>query len=236
MTTYIWVGDGSGTGNFSDPNLWNPEVVSAFDESDILSVTNGDVVTVDQPAIEVDQLIVDGGSIVNDGNQLFLDSFLAIGGSNGAASFLLLSGGGEIDAGTVAVSEGGTIIGSGSIVADFMTPAGNFSGNVTLQNGGVIEARVDGTTNSSVLSIRTNVITNAPGGIFRADLGATLAIGYSAPLDADHVFTNLQDLGNGTSALVDGAYVPDGGLSPSQALMPSVIRLGQYRRSPPSFT
>ena len=112
---------------------------------------------------------------------------------------------------------GGKIIGTGAIFSDYISPIsdGYFSGDVALQNYGLIDAVYNdqGLDNSAQLSILTNTITNEFDGIFRADLGATLNIGGSGtPLDNLHMFTNLQNNdADQTDVLVDGAYVADGG-------------------------
>ena len=113
------------------------------------------------------------------------------------------------------------IEGTGAIFSDYdpaVNPGapGHFSSDVALTNHGLIEAKLnDGdinVINPGELSILTNTITNAPDGIFRADLGATLNIGNGGtPLDDFHVFTNLHDPAVVGSTLVDGAYVADGG-------------------------
>jgi Hint domain len=104
----------------------------------------------------------------------------------------------------------GEIRGTGAIFSDYTQPVtgGFFSGNVDLQNSGLIDAvyNDEALDNSAQLSILTNVITNEPDGTFEADSGATLNVG-----DDTHVFTNLQNDGNGTSSLVDGFYDANGG-------------------------
>ena len=113
----------------------------------------------------------------------------------------------------------GQIVGTGAVFSDYSGPSGGiFSGDVTLENHGLIDAQDNDTSvnpdpaTQAQLGLLTNVITNEPDGTFEADSGATLNIGNSdVPLNATHVFTNLQDNGNGTSSLVDGFYNANGG-------------------------
>jgi T5SS/PEP-CTERM-associated repeat protein len=105
----------------------------------------------------------------------------------------------------------GEVIGTGAIFSDYS----GFSNDIALVNHGLIDAVYNDQLpldNSAQLSILTNTITDASDGAFEADSGATLSIGNSqVPLDGNHVFTNLQDNGDGTTSLVDGLYNANGG-------------------------
>ena len=123
-------------------------------------------------------------------------------------------------AGILSIGPTGNINGTGALFSDYISPSsdGFFSGDVDLQNNGLVDAVYNDASSGlplseqAQLSILTNTITNESGGIFRADGGATLNIGNDAVLlDATHVFTNLQDNGDGTTSLVDGAYEAFGG-------------------------
>ena len=123
-------------------------------------------------------------------------------------------------AGFLSIGPTGNINGTGALFSDYISPSsdGFFSGDVDLQNNGLVDAVYNDASSGlplseqAQLSILTNTITNESGGIFRADGGATLNIGNDAVLlDATHVFTNLQDNGDGTTSLVDGAYEAFGG-------------------------
>jgi T5SS/PEP-CTERM-associated repeat protein len=112
----------------------------------------------------------------------------------------------------------GQVDGTGAVFSDYSTSAGFFSGDVALENHGLIDAQDnDASVNpdsvtQGQLSLLTNSITNEPDGTFEADNGATLNIGNAQVLlDDEHVFTNLHDNGNGTSSLVDGFYDANGG-------------------------
>jgi hypothetical protein len=216
MANYDW------TGTASDGLIWNPDNWGPLGapagppaQGDDASIING-AVEIDQATIEVGNLSINSGSLDDNGRRLVVGGLLSVV-EDGEVDFgeldldlntSNLSGGrielqgGVLGGGPLDVNAGTSIQGTGQLVSS--------NGTATLLNHGSVEAE-DIAGNLVVpgqLSILTNIITNEPDGIFRADHFVTLSIGSSAvPLDADHVFTNLQDLGDGTNALVDGAYI-----------------------------
>ena len=131
----------------------------------------------------------------------------------------------------------GQVVGTGAIFSDYIndygtgdpSPHGYFSGEVWLDNQGLIDAYAnDSSLDPAVpgqLSILTDIITNDADGTFEADSNASLNIGnadtplgYSYGGDGsyesqyDHVFTNLVANTDGTTtSLVDGFYDANGG-------------------------
>src|SRR5581483_9305734 len=79
MTTYTWVGNGSGSGNFSDSANWDPNSGPPASGDDA-SIGNGDTVTVDT-ASTASNLTIGTGAVVADGQTLTVDNALTIGAS-----------------------------------------------------------------------------------------------------------------------------------------------------------
>ncbi len=128
-------------------------------------------------------------------------------------------------AGILSIGPTGNINGTGALFSDYTSPSsgGFFSGDVQVQNHGLIDANYNDASSGlplseqAQLSLLTNSIVNEPDETFEADVGATLNIVNSAvPLGLDafgyqHVFVNLQDNDDGTNSLVDGFYNANGG-------------------------
>src|SRR5262249_13216608 len=148
----------------SDPGNWDIPGGPPRTDNDQATIGIGARAFIDQPLVQVEDLTVDDALLEVGSNRLFVEFVLRLGGADGLPSFLTVGVGGEVSAGTLAVSNGGVLdLGNnGRLILGFTDPNPSpssgaiLSGFVRLDNGVIKNGTLIDDPNGGSVAVTTN--------------------------------------------------------------------------------